>query len=456
MNRRSGLGRGLAALIPQAPAPDNDSRAARETPSPGADDRDDARDGDGSSSPTDQDARTGVGDDERASAPRPVTADRDPQQTSSDGVPSPTRDAAVGDLSTHAEDAPVGGSGSVGAPGTDVATQTETPGNLISASAATLTELKPHQIVPNPRQPREVFEPEELEGLATSLADLGMLQPVVVRPLDDGRYELIAGERRLRASKLAGLVRIPAVVRHTEDADLLKEALVENIHRVQLNPLEEAAAYEQLLEDFGVTQEELARSLGRSRPAISNAIRLLQLPTAVQRRVAAGVLSAGHAKALLAVGDQAAQVRLAERIVAEGLSVRATEELVRLRAVDDAPPTSSKRRRAVTAPGLLDLQEDLSDALMARVQIAMGARRGKLTIEFTSVDDLERIVTVIADGLDEGARPTGNLGALAAGRSDQVGTEGHGAPADRSTPGTVEGGGRDPGRAATAKDPFGP
>ncbi|MFP4234086.1 MAG: ParB/RepB/Spo0J family partition protein, partial [Nitriliruptoraceae bacterium] len=192
----------------------------------------------------------------------------------------------------------------------------------------------------------------------------------------------------------------PALIRRTEDADLLKEALVENIHRVQLNPLEEAAAYQQLLEEFGVTQEELATRLGRSRPSISNAIRLLGLPAAVQRRVAAGVLSAGHAKALLALPDTAEQTRLAERIVAEGLSVRATEEHVRVRLTEDTP---SERRpaagRTPTAPGLLELQDDLSDALQTRVRIAMGARKGRLTVEFSSVDDLERIVAVIADGL---------------------------------------------------------
>ena len=263
---------------------------------------------------------------------------------------------------------------------------------------AIYVELDPAAIQRNPRQPREVFDPDELEGLAVSLQDIGMLQPLVVRPVGDGRYELVAGERRLRAARLAGMERVPALVRNTEDGDLLKEALVENIHRVQLNPLEEAAAYQQLLQEFDVTQEELATRLGRSRPAISNTIRLLQLPSAVQRRVAAGVLSAGHAKALLTLTDPAQQVSLAQRIVAEGLSVRATEEQVRLQLVD-APTPRSKPRRVPTAPGLLELQDDLSDALQARVKISMGARKGKLAVEFTSVDDLERIVAVIADGL---------------------------------------------------------
>lgn len=279
---------------------------------------------------------------------------------------------------------------------------------------ATLEEIAVSAIVPNPRQPRGVFDEEDIEGLAQSIRDVGVLQPVVVRPLEGHQYELVAGERRLRASKLAGRTRIPAVIRHTEDADLLKEALIENIHRVQLNPLEEGAAYQQLLEDFGVTQEELAQRLGKSRPTITNAMRLLSLPPAVQRRVAAGVLSAGHAKAVLALPDRAAQEQLTDRIVAEGMSVRATEEVVRLRLMDEGQagpssppsgaPTSTRSgpsgsSRRVTAPGLIDLQDDLSDALSARVKISMGARKGNLRIEFGSVDDLERIVGVIARGL---------------------------------------------------------
>jgi ParB family transcriptional regulator, chromosome partitioning protein len=283
------------------------------------------------------------------------------------------------------------------------------PGEAESGSRATLADVPIEAVVPNPRQPREVFDEEELDGLAVSIRDMGVLQPIVVRPLGDDRFELIAGERRLRASKRAGLESVPAVVRHTEDGDLLKEALVENIHRVQLNPLEEAAAYQQLLDEFGFTQEELAGKLGRSRPAISNAIRLLGLPPGVQRRVASGVLSAGHAKALLAIPDPAVQERLAGRIVREGMSVRATEELVRLRLLDDEadptpPPTP---RRKVVAPGLVELQEDLSDALLARVRISMGAHKGRLQIEFGSVDDLERIVGVIAKGLEGEPGATG-------------------------------------------------
>lgn len=280
------------------------------------------------------------------------------------------------------------------------------------ASGTTYAEVPLSAVAPNPRQPRGIFDEDELEGLATSIRDMGLLQPLVVRQTSEDRYELIAGERRLRASRIAGLTTVPAIIRDTDDTDLLKEALVENIHRVQLNPLEEAAAYQQLLEDFEVTQEELARRLGKSRPTISNGLRLLTLPPAVQRKVAAGVLSAGHAKAILALPDKRAQESLADRIVAEGLSVRATEEAVRLKVLDDVPArsgssndrgdkTSSSRRQRVTAPALVELQDDLSDALNARVRISMGARRGKLTVQFGSIDDLERIVGVIAAGLQQ-------------------------------------------------------
>lgn len=269
-----------------------------------------------------------------------------------------------------------------------------------------LREVPVSQIAPNPRQPRGVFDEQELEDLAHSIREVGILQPVVVREVAPERFELVAGERRLRAAKLAGLTRVAVVVRDTSDADLLKEALIENIHRVQLNPLEEAAAYQQLLEDFDVTQEELSRRLGRSRPTITNALRLLGLPASVQRKVAAGVLSAGHAKALLALGRREDQERVADRIVTEGLSVRATEELVRVRydagpatgSGAPRPPAPSPARR-VAAPGLTDLEERLSDALQTRVKVTMGARKGRITVEFTSVDELERIVGVVAAGL---------------------------------------------------------
>jgi ParB family transcriptional regulator, chromosome partitioning protein len=297
----------------------------------------------------------------------------------------------------------------------------------VGTARASLAELPVDAIEPNPQQPRDVFDDAELDGLAISIRDLGLLQPVVVRPTGEDTYELIAGERRLRASKRAGLDRIPAVIRHTEDSALLKEALVENIHRVQLNPLEEAAAYQQLLEDFDFTQEELATSLGKSRPSIGNTLRLLQLPEGVQRRVAAGVLSAGHAKALLALSDDPDTMeRFAGRVVAEGMSVRALEELIRLTLLEPDPNRVRAKARGsrLTAPGLVELQDDLSDALRARVRISMGARRGKLQVDFGSVDDLERIVGVIARGLEEPA------GAPADAAADRTVTQGPAAAPD--------------------------
>lgn len=281
-----------------------------------------------------------------------------------------------------------------------------------AAAGLVMREIALSAVSPNPRQPRGVFDEAELEGLAASIRDLGLLQPVVVRAAGEGRYELVAGERRLRAARIAGLSAVPALVRATDDDDLLKEALVENIHRVQLNPLEEAAAYQQLLEDFGSTQQELAQRLGKSRPSISNALRLLTLPPAVQRKVAAGILTAGHAKAVLALSDRAAQERLADRIVAEGLSVRATEEVVRLRALgqaDDGSDRTPTRRSAdgpsaLSPPALEELQDDLSDALQARVSIVVGARRGRMQVEFGSLEDLERIVGVIAAGIQSEIR----------------------------------------------------
>ena len=322
--------------------------------------------------------------------------------------PAPAEPEATEQQVNPQADEPAGGAPSSTEPEIDDVPASPAPAATsapaVGVGGVRLIELDPTQVARNPRQPREVFDQEEIDQLATSLLDVGVLQPLVVRPLDGDRYELVAGERRLRAAIVAGLPTVPAIVRATEDADLLKEALVENIHRVQLNPLEEAAAYQQLLDDFGVTQEDLAARLGRSRPTISNTIRLLSLPAPVQRRIAAGVITAGHAKALLSLESAAAQQRLADRVVAEGLSVRATEEAARLIQDEggDAPAGGSRSggaRTRLQVPGLVELQDDLSDALEARVRISMGAKKGKLTVEFLSVNDLERIVGVIADGL---------------------------------------------------------
>jgi ParB family chromosome partitioning protein len=259
-------------------------------------------------------------------------------------------------------------------------------------------EIPVGAITPNPRQPRQVFDEETLEELAASIEAVGLLQPVVVRKVMPGHYELVMGERRWRACEQAGLSHIPAIVRETPDDDLLRNALIENLHREQLNPLEEAAAYQQLLDDFAATHEELARKVGRSRPHISNTIRLLGLPAGVQKRVAAGVLSAGHARALLAVEDLQAQEHLAHRIVAEGLSVRAVEEIVALGAQATKAPRQQDTRPKPVAPGLKDIADQLSDAFETRVKVELGHRKGKIVVEFATLDDLERIVkTMTAD-----------------------------------------------------------
>jgi ParB family transcriptional regulator, chromosome partitioning protein len=273
----------------------------------------------------------------------------------------------------------------------------------VDIPGAYLEEIPVSAIVPNPRQPRQIFDEDSLAELAASIETVGLLQPVVVRRASGGRFELIMGERRWRACELAGVDIIPAIVRETSDDELLRNALIENLHREQLNPLEEAAAYQQLLDDFAATHDELARRVGRSRPHITNTIRLLNLPPAVQKRVAAGILSAGHARALLAIADPVAQEELARRIVAEGLSVRAVEELVTIGAGPAKSPRSLGAKAPV-APGLRDLAERLSDALETRVKVELGQRRGKIVVEFATLDDLERIVRSMAPGLRPGRR----------------------------------------------------
>jgi len=261
---------------------------------------------------------------------------------------------------------------------------------------ARFAELDPTRITPNPRQPRQVFDEEAQDELVRSVREVGVLQPVVVRRIagpGEARYELVMGERRWRAAQAAGLLTIPAIIRQTADDVMLRDALLENLHRAELNPLEEAAAYDQLLKDFGCTQDELAERIGRSRPQISNTIRLLKLPPSVQRRLAAGVLSAGHARALLGLPDAAGQERLAQRIVAEGLSVRSVEEIVAVGDVPDGQPVTRPRRPV--APALADLANRLSELFETRVKVDLGKRRGRITVEFGSIDDLERIVAMM-------------------------------------------------------------
>ena len=367
---RGGLGRGLAALIPTGPTTTtvadvllNGGPAPRREAPPLSLVTTAAPDAD-----TDE-APAAAGPDAPAhSGPAPAEAPRE-----------------------DTTDAPTMASGSATAvPAAAAPTPAPDP-----AAGPRYEEVPLDRIRRNPRNPRTVFDEDALAELAHSIREFGVLQPIVVRQVAGGGYELVMGERRWQAAQRAGLSTIAAIVRRTQDADMLRDALLENIHRANLNPLEEAAAYQQLLEEFDVTQEELASRIGRSRPVISNTIRLLKLPIAVQRRVAAGVLSAGHARALLALNDAEDQELLAARIVAEGLSVRGTEEAVTLIIGRTAP-----RRRATppkrTIPGLENLAGALSDAFDTRVRLELGRTKGRIVVEFATQDDLRRLVAVMA------------------------------------------------------------
>jgi len=385
--KRRGLGRGLGALIPSAPPAG--SKPAGERPVdvffPGA-------------TPTARRAE----DEAAAEVPEAEGA-----EAARDGARSPAAEAADQQATESTDVAPGDGfTGNHGAAAHEAGQAQEAAApavaddsGLVPVPGATFAEVPVGQITPNPKQPRQVFDEDALAELVHSVREIGVLQPVVVRALpadgDGPRYELVMGERRWRASREAGLETVPAIIRETTDDDLLRDALLENLHRSQLNPLEEAAAYQQLLDDFGCTHDELAGRIGRSRPQISNTLRLMKLPPLVQRRVAAGVLSAGHARALLGLSDGAAMERLAQRIVAEGLSVRATEEIVALGVDDEAP--ARRRPRAGDRHEALDaLAGRLSDRLDTRVKIALGQRKGRLTVEFATVDDLNRIIGVLA------------------------------------------------------------
>ena len=358
--KRRALGRGLGALIPSGPATDR---------------------------PIDVFFR----DQDPVTPPPTVPVDDSGQSASERGPPSGALPGATGAPSPDGDEPTV-----EEPPSDDGAAATDT--GLRPVPGAEFAEILLDHIRPNPRQPRTVFDEDELAELVHSIREIGVLQPVVVRRIpteaQDGeaRFELIMGERRWRASREAGKDVVPAIIKVTEEDDLLRDALLENLHRSQLNALEEAAAYQQLLDDFGCTQEELARRIGRSRPQISNTLRLLKLPPLVQRRVAAGVLSAGHARALLGMSDSAAMERMAQRIVAEGFSVRTVEELVTLGDDDTAPVARRAPRAGARRPQLDDLAADLSDRLETRVRIALGQRKGRLTVEFASVDDLNRIL----------------------------------------------------------------
>ncbi|MEV5000457.1 ParB/RepB/Spo0J family partition protein [Nocardioides sp. LML1-1-1.1] len=303
--------------------------------------------------------------------------------------PDVNQDAQNSDLSAGA---PPSGSADPGSTGSATGPQIEDSG-LAPVEGAFFAELPVDAIRPNAVNPRTVFDEEAMAELVHSIKEIGLLQPVVVRRTAPDAYELVMGERRWRATQAAGLATIPAIVRETDDTDMLRDALLENLHRSNLNPLEEAAAYQQLLEDFSCTHDELAQRIGRSRPQISNTLRLLKLSPAVQRRVAAGVLSAGHARALLGVPDAEVQDRLAQRVVAEGISVRGLEEIVSVGEVGGT--TKRPTRNKPKAPGLTELSERLGDRLETRVKIDLGKAKGKISIEFANTGDLQRIVDLI-------------------------------------------------------------
>ena len=364
--QRRGLGRGLGSLIPTAPtAPLHDDATSREGHLEPDEHGHGAAAGDGRGSGDGQPAVPEAADHQAADA-------QDADQARGDGPDAGSNAGATTD--------PVGPTDQAGPADQTVA-------------GAYFSEIPVDRITPNQAQPRQVFDEDALAELVHSIREVGLLQPIVVRRTGEASYELVMGERRWRAAQEAGLEAIPAIVRETGDNDMLRDALLENLHRSQLNPLEEASAYAQLLEDFGCTHDELAARIGRSRPQISNTLRLLRLSPAVQRRLAAGVLSAGHARSLLAVEDPEVQDRLAQRVVAEGISVRALEEIVSVG--DHGTPRPRAQRRRPTAPGLGDLAERLSDRFETRVKVDLGKSKGKITVEFATMEDLQRIVDVM-------------------------------------------------------------
>src|SRR6478735_9104493 len=312
--------------------------------------------------------------------------------------PSPRAEETIRRVESPTPAPPSQSGGAHAAPATDGAPPVvDGAAPPVEVAGAYFAELPVDAIVPNARQPREVFDEEAMAELVHSVREIGLLQPIVVRRTGDSSYELIMGERRWRATREAGLDTIPAIVRQTGDDAMLRDALLENLHRSELNPLEEAAAYRQLLDDFGCTHDELATRIGRSRPQISNTLRLLNLSPAVQRRVAAGVISAGHARTLLGVDEPAAQDRLAGRVVSEGISVRGLEELIAVGELgaDTEDDTPTVRPPRPTAPGLKEIDDRLSDRLETRVKVSLGRNKGKIAIEFASLSDLERIVSII-------------------------------------------------------------
>lgn len=404
--RHSGLGRGLGALIPQAP--EQASEPTQSAPSRPLDvffpEGSTVRSRGGSAKDLLQPKRAGSSSKKKRPAMPPVDVAAGVARGRVDGKPGVSESNGTGGPAT-------GGKAVDPTPAVDhVSRETSVDVQLLPVPGASFAEIPIDQIVPNTKQPREVFNEEDLTELSASIKEVGVLQPVVVRTIPatgrstklkefiaekpGARYELIMGERRLRASELAGETTIPAIIRETEDGDLLRDALLENLHRSQLNPLEEASAYQQLMADFGATQDELAKRIARSRPQIANTLRLLKLPPSVQKKVAAQVISAGHARALLALSTPEEMERLADRIVQEGLSVRTTEEIVRLGKIKAAAPPRSRRQQSLSPLGE-SVVSALSDAYDTRVSITEGRRKGKIVIEFAGADDLQRIADLI-------------------------------------------------------------
>jgi ParB family chromosome partitioning protein len=391
--KRRGLGRGLGALIPSTAPAGSGTTSSRPVdlffPDPGRRDAESPEEKDGAAGAPAGQKAGGAGEPSRGGAPSSGPKDDGEARRPAD---SPAQDSEE-DRPEEVSERPAKATRSRAARSRDTDEL-----DLVEVPGAQFAEIGVNEIHPNRKQPRSVFDEEEMAELVHSVREIGILQPIVVRKSTESGsepYELVMGERRWRAAKEAGLEAIPSIIRDTGDESLLRDALLENLHRSQLNPLEEAAAYQQLLEDFGTTHEELADRLGRSRPQVSNTIRLLRLPPLVQRRVAAGVLTAGHARALLSLPDDAAIERMAQKIVAEGLSVRATEESVALYQEPQEARRTSSRNNA-RHERLDFLASSLADRLDTNVKITLGARKGKVSIEFASVEDLNRIMTLIS------------------------------------------------------------
>ncbi|MFJ4230073.1 ParB/RepB/Spo0J family partition protein [Paenarthrobacter nicotinovorans] len=408
--KRRGLGRGLGALIPSSAAAQGNGAApsrpvdlffpeARKTAEPTVDTAPedttapDTASESGNSTAAPKKVPAGKASAKAPAAKAPATKS---STARSAATKSPAADQPKPAEVADAQESPAVAKTPAAAQSSDV--------DLVEVPGARFAEIPVGDIHPNRKQPRSVFDEDDMAELVHSVREIGVLQPIVVRTSTEKGgepYELVMGERRWRAVQAAGLETIPAIVRDTTDDDLLRDALLENLHRSQLNPLEEAAAYQQLLEDFGTTHEQLADRIGRSRPQVSNTLRLLKLPPLVQRRVAAGVLSAGHARALLALPDAAAMERLAQRIVAEGMSVRATEEAVTLYQDPTTPAKNSIPKPNARHERLDYLASSLSDRLDTNVKITLGARKGRVSIEFASVEDLNRIMNVLGPGAED-------------------------------------------------------